>query len=90
MLFRADRRFRAEGLAHVLMRFNVRPTDEIDAVGDSSKNAADHRFALIVAQTFQCFAYGFWLTRQIHDERCMIGGFADDSHLTGQNRGGYR
>ena len=41
--------------------------------------------ALIVAQAFQCFAYRFWLTRKIHDERRVIMGFAYHGHLPGQN-----
>jgi hypothetical protein len=48
-LFCADRGFRTEGFAYGIVGFDVRTTNEINAVGHSSEDTADTRLALIVS-----------------------------------------
>src|SRR6267143_436797 len=82
--FRTDRRLRPEGLHHFLVRLDVGPADEVDAVGDGGENARDDLLAVSIFQAFERFADRFGLAGQVDDKRAL----AHDCHLPRENRGG--
>src|SRR5713101_2177377 len=82
--FRADRRLGPEGPHHFLVRLDVGPTDEVDAVGDGGEDARDDLLAVSVFQAFERFADRFGLAGQVDDKRAL----ADDRDLPRENRRG--
>src|SRR5712691_3532591 len=84
ILFRSDRRLGPEGLHHFLVRLDVGPADEVDAVGDGGENARDDLRAVSIFQAFERFADRFGLAWQVDDK----GALAHDCHLPRENRGG--
>src|SRR5690606_14847594 len=84
----AHGRFRAERLDHLVVRFGVGAADQVDAIWHSGKHALHRHAAAFVAQPFQGFADGFRLPGQIDDQCRVVGRFADDGNLAGQNGGG--
>src|SRR6267378_7746988 len=82
--FRPDRRLGPEGPHHFLVRLDVGPADQIDAVGYGGENARDYLLAVLVFQAFERFADRFGLAGQVDDE----GVLAHDRDLPRENRGG--
>src|SRR3954471_17415175 len=69
-------RLGTESLAHCFVGFDVRPADQIDAVGYRSKDAVYDLLAVRVFQPFQGFANGLRLTGEIDDQR-LAANYAD-------------
>src|SRR2546427_9182737 len=66
-----DRRFRPEHLAYCVVRFNIRPADEIEAVRHRGKHAIER------------FLDRLGLTGKVEDQRAA----ADDAYLSRKNGG---
>ena len=79
LIFLADRGLRSERLHHRLVRLDVRPADQVDAVGHGGEDARNLR------QPLQRLADRFRLSGQIDDQRAL----ADHRHLAGEDRGGH-
>src|SRR5258705_3917921 len=65
---RPDGRLRAEGLHHVLAGLDVRPADQVDAIGDGGKDAGDDGLAVLVLQAFERLADRLGLAWQVDDD----------------------
>src|SRR5258708_9189329 len=66
--FRPDRRLGPEGSHHFLVRLDVGPADQIDAVGDRGENIRDDLLAFLVFPPFCRFAPQFGLAPPRHTE----------------------
>src|SRR5882724_7063666 len=66
--FRPDSGFGAEGLADRVVGFDIRPADQVDAVGDRGEDAVHDLLAIGVFQAFERFANGFRLAGQVDDQ----------------------
>src|SRR5690606_39588194 len=72
---------------HRVVRFDIWAPNEIQAIRYGGEHTLYPDASVVVAQTFQCFAYRLGLAGQVDDERRVIIGFAQDRHLAAQNRG---
>src|SRR5882672_3700412 len=81
---RADRGLGTEGLDHLFTRLDVRPADEIDAIGNGREDARDEGFAVLVLEAFERFADRLGLARQVDDQRAL----AHHRDLPREDRGG--
>src|SRR3989454_7664150 len=64
-----------------LVRLDVGPADEVDAVGDGGENARDDLLAVSIFQAFERFADRFGLAGQVDDKRDRKSTRLNSSHL---------
>src|SRR5215831_6427154 len=80
---RADRRLGPEGLYDLVVRHDVGPADQVDAVRNGREDPVHFLAAVLVLQAFERFPDRLRLARQVDDERSL----ADDGHLPREDRG---
>src|SRR5688572_18726973 len=80
---RPDRGFRAERLYDCFVRLDIRPADQVDAIGHGGEDAVDDGLAALVLDAFQSFPDRLRLAGQVEDQRFST----DHAHLPRENRG---